>query len=73
MPWRAGTGIGASAGTAVTEIAQTDPKSGHHGGIRSKSYAEGTLRELLKTAEPLGASFLSGHADQKGKGIEHVL
>lgn len=73
MPWRAGTGTDPSSGAAVTEIAQTDPKSGHRGGVRSKSYAEGTLRELLKTVEPLGAGFSSRHADHKGKGVDHVL
>ncbi|RYO97923.1 hypothetical protein DL765_010968 [Monosporascus sp. GIB2] len=52
MPW---------IGGSVTEIASSDPKAG-----KSKSYAEGTLRELLlKGAEPA--------LDQKGKGVERMI
>ncbi|RYP63182.1 hypothetical protein DL769_007039 [Monosporascus sp. CRB-8-3] len=52
MPW---------VGGSVTEITSSDQKAG-----KSKSYAEGTLRELLlKGAEPA--------PDQKGKGIERML
>ncbi|RYP05185.1 hypothetical protein DL764_003965 [Monosporascus ibericus] len=51
MPW---------VGGSVTEIASSDQKAG-----KSKSYAEGTLRELLlKGAEPA--------TDQKGKCIERM-
>ncbi|KAH7032777.1 uncharacterized protein B0I36DRAFT_320022 [Microdochium trichocladiopsis] len=76
IPWRAGAGTNANPVRAVTEVATTDPKSGHRSSGQSKSYAEGTLRELLKTAEsstlpvPGGSS---GTADHKGKGVEHVL
>ncbi len=48
IPWRGGS---------VTEVASSNQKAG-----RSKSYAEGTLRELLKGVEST--------SDQKGKGIE---
>lgn len=46
MPWR---------GTSVTEVASSDNK-----GSRSRSYAEGSLRELLKTTDP-------APSDSKGK------
>lgn len=52
IPWRAN-------GT-VTEVASSDQK-----GVRAKSYAEGSLRELLKGAE--GGS--GPPTDMKGKGI----
>ncbi|KAK8856889.1 hypothetical protein PGQ11_012801 [Apiospora arundinis] len=49
MPWR---------GSAVTEVASSDVK----GGVKSKSYAEGTLRELLRSSE-------ASPSDTKGKGV----
>ena len=47
IPWR---------GSAVTEVASSDTK----GGAKSKSYAEGTLRELLRSSE-------ASPQDTKGK------
>ena len=44
-------------GNAITEVASSDQKSS-----RNKSYAEGTLRELLKGTD--------SSPDQKGKGID---
>ncbi|KAK8100041.1 hypothetical protein PG999_010415 [Apiospora kogelbergensis] len=49
IPWR---------GSSVTEVASSDTK----GGAKSKSYAEGTLRELLRSSE-------ASPLDTKGKGI----
>ncbi|KAK7966331.1 uncharacterized protein PG986_000608 [Apiospora aurea] len=49
IPWR---------GSAVTEVASSDTK----GGAKPKSYAEGTLRELLRTSE-------ASPSDTKGKGV----
>ena len=49
MPWR---------GATVTEVATTSQK-----GLKPKSYAEGSLRDLLKSTE-------SPVADAKGKGVD---
>ncbi|KAJ1328982.1 hypothetical protein MN608_05713 [Microdochium nivale] len=78
IPWRSSMGVGASRGMPITEVAASDPKrSGGHA-ARSKSYAEGTLRELLKTAEPSLSSVqvagaTAASADHKGKSVEHAL
>lgn len=50
MPWR--------GGNAITEVASSDQKA-----AQGKSYAEGSLRELLKSRDALGI-------DIKGKGVE---
>lgn len=72
IPWRANAAGGTSGGMPVTEVATSDRKRGSGHAARSKSYAEGTLRELLKTVEPT-VDVAGASSDHKGKGVEHAL